>query len=61
MHSVCGCLYETHTHLHSIMRVVILLANTHKGQECHFVPHGCLLKVVRYVATGGEVKDNPGR
>lgn len=55
---VCDC---THARVQSVMRVVILLADMRKGQECHFVPRGCLSKGVGHVATGDEVKKSPGR
>lgn len=64
MHSVCAHIpraYEIHAHVQSVMRVVILLADMRKGQECHFVPRGCLSKGVGCVATGDEVKESPGR
>lgn len=53
--------WDTPAHVQSVMRVVILLADMHKGQECHFVPRGCLSKGVGQVATGDEVRESPGR
>lgn len=58
---VCEVVYIRHTHTKSVMCVVFLLANMRKGQKCHLVSHGCLLKVARYVTTGDKVKEDPGR
>lgn len=58
---MCSCPFEMHTRVQSVMRLVILLADMRKGQECHFVPRGCLSKRVGHVATGDEVKESPGR
>lgn len=52
---------EMHMHVQSVMRVVILVTDMRKGQECYFVPRGCLSKGVGHVATRDEVKEGPGR
>lgn len=58
---MCGFLIETLVHLKLVMHVFILLANTNKGQECHFAPCGCLLMVVGCVAARDKVKESTGR
>lgn len=58
---VSDCPYEMHMCLQSGMCVFILLADMRKGQECHFVLRGCLLKGAGDVATENEVKESPGR